>query len=190
MGHERLVAMASAAHAQLTVYPVNFGEVFPATGGLPLPKRAPERQAYRMMELERWREEHNIELNLTPAHFPAVEKLAANTVVALRSIDRATGKTDGQQSSIRLVGLILASVWRDEKDIADEVVLADLLKQVGADAGKVLETAKQPETEARYVEDTANAIKRGVFGAPTYVIDDEIFWGQDRLSFVEKRLAG
>ncbi len=188
MGHDRLIAMVGSANAQITVHPINFGEVFPATGGLPLPKRAPERQAYRMMELKRWREEHSIELNLTPAHFPAVEKLAAHTVVALRSIDQAADRKDIQQHSIKLTGLILAAVWRDEKDISDKSVLADLIEQAGANPDEVLAAAQQPETEALYAADTAKAIQRGVFGAPTYVIDDEVFWGQDRLSFVEKRL--
>lgn len=190
MGHDRLVAMAASAGARVTVYPVNFGEVFPATGGLPLPKRAPERQAYRMMELKRWREELDISLNLTPAHFPANDQLATRSVIALRGMEPASAEDVEQDRAIKLSGLILAAVWSKDLDIGDESVLSGLIEQTGADAGQVLEHAKTPETAERYAADTADAIKRGIFGAPTYAFSDEIFWGQDRLAFVAKKING
>lgn len=181
LGHNRLVETARQAGAELSIYPVDYGEVFPATGGLPLPKRAPARQAYRMMELKRWREYLDLPLVLEPAFFPADDKLAAQLVIAQRRSD--------QGKAVELAGRVLQAVWVEEKNIADPKVLQDLMQLLELDADALLAEAQTGELREVIAEDTKTAISRGVFGAPSYVIGDEVFWGQDRLEFVQRKLA-
>src|SRR5689334_25418302 len=69
LGSKRFEDIARKHHAHVTIWPVDFGSVFAVSGGLPLPKRAPQRQAYRMMELKRWRDQLGVKLNLEPKLF-------------------------------------------------------------------------------------------------------------------------
>jgi carboxymethylenebutenolidase len=84
---------------------------------------------------------------------------------------------------------VLGAVWAEQADIADPATLALLLQRHGLPEQR-LEEARMPAAQQRYDDHTHAAIEAGVFGAPSYVIDGEIFWGQDRLDFVERRLAG
>ena len=181
LGHDRLVAIARKHGATIAVKPVNFGDVFPASGGLPLSKRAPQRQAYRLVELKRWREFLGMPLNLQPKYFPANGDLAACWVLAAAEEDAA--------HALALYGAIGKALWVEERDIADAATLAGVAKSVGQDAEGLGARAQAPEISARYAALTKEAIERGVFGAPSYVLDGEIFWGQDRLDFLDRKLA-
>jgi len=181
LGHDRLVAIARKHGATIAVKPVNFGDVFPASGGLPLSKRAPQRQAYRLVELKRWREFLGMPLNLQPKYFPANGDLAAYWVLAAAEKDAAL--------ALALYGAIGKALWVEERDIADAATLAGVAKSVGQDAEALGARAQAPEISARYAALTKEAIERGVFGAPSYVLDGEIFWGQDRLDFLDRKLA-
>jgi 2-hydroxychromene-2-carboxylate isomerase len=182
LGAARIEAMAMANNAGLRVFPVDLGAIFPQSGGLPLPKRAPQRQAYRMMELRRWRDHLNIPIQLEPKFFPADETLSAGCVIALR-------ETAGDQPAVKLAHRVLKALWQEEKNPGDPATLAGLISDVGLDADQVMKLGAEPRWAERRVADTKAALDRGVFGAPGYVIGDEIFWGQDRLGFVERRLA-
>ncbi|TWT15561.1 2-hydroxychromene-2-carboxylate isomerase [Reyranella sp. CPCC 100927] len=182
LGSARIEALAARHGATVTIWPVDFGQVFPASGGLPLPKRAPQRQAYRMMELKRWRAHLGVPINLQPKFFPANEQPAARSVIAVRE----TG--DGAKA-IALAHAVLRGVWEEEKDISDPQTLAGIIAGIGLDPAKIAAAAESPEIMARREADTKRAIDRGVFGAPSYVIDGEIFWGQDRLDFVDRKLG-
>jgi len=182
LGAARIEAMAMAHGADLRIWPVDFGTIFPASGGLPLPKRAPQRQAYRLMELRRWREHLGIPINIQPKHFPSSEQLSAGCVIALR-------ETQGDQPAIKLAHRVLKAVWQDELNPGDPATLAGLIKEVGLDADAVMTLGGEARWQDMRTRDTQAALDRGVFGAPSYVIGDEIFWGQDRLPFVERRLA-
>lgn len=182
LGAARIEAMAMANGATLRIHPVDFGTIFPQSGGLPLPKRAPQRQTYRLQELARWREHLGIPINIQPRHFPSNEIPAACCVIGLR-------ETVGDQPAIRLAHRVLKAVWQEEKNTGDRDTLADLIRDVGLEPAAVLPFADDPNWQARREADTKAALDRGVFGAPSYVIGDEIFWGQDRLEFVQRRLA-
>ena len=182
LGAARIEAMAMAHGASLRIWPVDFGTIFPASGGLPLPKRAPQRQAYRLMELRRWRDWLGAPINIQPKFFPANELPAAGCVIALR-------ETAGDQPAIRLAHRVLKAVWQEEKNTGDPATLAELIKDVGLDPDAVMQLGAEPRWAEMRMKDTQTALDRGVFGAPSYVIGDEIFWGQDRLFFVERRLA-
>ena len=181
LGHDRLVAIARKHGATIAVKPVNFGDVFPASGGLPLSKRAPQRQAYRLVELKRWREFLGMPLNLQPKYFPANGDLAAYWVLAAAEKDAAL--------ALALYGAIGKALWVEERDIADAATLAGVAKSVGQDAEALGARAQAPEISARYAALTKEAIDRGVFGAPSYLVDGELFWGQDRLDFLDRKLA-
>jgi 2-hydroxychromene-2-carboxylate isomerase len=181
LGHARFAAMARAAGAAIRVLPVDLGgKVFPISGGLPLPKRAPQRQAYRLLELKRYSEFLQIPLNPQPKYFPVNGDDAACLIIAV-------DLHDGSEAAMKLTGAVLAACWAQERNMADEKVLAELLAEQGLDA-KRLEQAWSQAARERSEAYTQQAIDAGVFGAPSYVIDGEIFWGQDRLDFVERKL--
>jgi carboxymethylenebutenolidase len=166
--------------AQVRVKPVILGEVFPRTGGLPLAKRAPERQAYRLVELKRWAAFRDMPLNLHPQFFPAPEVLAAGCVLAL-------GESGGD--ALTVTSAILRAVWAEERNIADEATLAEILRENGQDPDSLFAKARAPKMAETYKALSEEAIARGVFGAPSYIYKDKLFWGQDRLDFLDRALA-
>lgn len=182
LGAARIEAMAMANNATMRIYPVDFGAIFAQSGGLPLPKRSPQRQAYRLQELPRWRDHLGIPIKVQPAFFPSNELPAAACVIALR-------ETAGDQPAIKLAHRVLKALWQEDKNPGDPVVLAELITEIGLDAGQVIKLGSDPKWAERRITDTQAALDKGVFGAPSYVIGDEIFWGQDRLEFVQRRLA-
>lgn len=181
LGGERLAEIARKHKAEVRVRPVDYGTIFPQTGGLPLGKRAPARQAYRLVELERWREVLGLPLNLHPAYFPAPEKLAARLVIA--------GERCGADP-LKLSQAILRGVWAEERNIADATELKAIADAAGFHGDTLMAEAIKPETEELYARYTQEALAAGVFGAPSYVVDGELFWGQDRLDLLERKLAG
>jgi 2-hydroxychromene-2-carboxylate isomerase len=181
LGHERFVRMAHAAGAAVRVLPVDFGKIFPASGGLPLGQRAPQRQAYRLVELQRFSEHLQMPLNRQPKYFPVSGDPAARLITAV-------DQQDGSDAAMALGGAIFRAVWAEERDIASEQVLAEILQASGLDAGRMAQS-KSPEVQQLYEAHTRRAIEAGVFGAPSYVVEGEIFWGQDRLDLLEKKLA-
>jgi 2-hydroxychromene-2-carboxylate isomerase len=164
------------------VLPVDLGgKVFPVSGGLPLAKRAPQRQAYRLIELKRFSDFLGQPINLHPKFFPVHGDDAAKLIIAV-------DMHDGTDASMALTGAVLRAVWVDDRNIADANDLAALLAALNLPARR-LDDAHSQAVHERYEADSQQAIAAGVFGAPSYVIDGEIFWGQDRLDFVARRLA-
>ena len=182
LGHARFADMARRHGAVVKVKPTDFGKVFPVSGGLPLPQRAPQRQAYRMVELNRFRDYLKVPLNLQPRFFPAPADLAAQFIVA-------AGRTGGSDAAMKLAGAVQRACWAEERNIADAETLAAICKEQGMDAAALAAAAQSESVKGEYEGYTEEAIARNVFGAPSYVIDGEIFWGQDRLEFVERALA-
>jgi 2-hydroxychromene-2-carboxylate isomerase len=179
LGHERLVAMARRHGALVNVKPVDFGRIFPVSGGLPLPKRAPQRQAYRLVELRRWRDFLGVPLNLQPKFFPVNGEESSLAIIA-------AGASNGADAALGLTGALMRACWVDEQDLADPDTVARIC---AACAVAPLSDAARAGARARYDTWTQEAIDRQVFGAPTYAYKDELFWGQDRLDFLDRALA-
>ncbi len=180
LGHARLCGLAQAFRADVRVMPVDFAKIFPASGGQPLAKRAPQRQVYRLLELARFRDALQLPLNLKPRYFPVADAAAARLIVAVE-------QQDGASDALRIMGAIFEAVWAQERDIADPHTLMQLLAQCKLPAERLAQSHR--EAIGRRIDaNTEAAIDAGVFGAPTYVIDGELFWGQDRLDFVERKL--
>jgi 2-hydroxychromene-2-carboxylate isomerase len=156
--------------------------VFPVSGGLPLPKRAPQRQAYRLLELKRFSEHLKLPMNIQPKFFPVGGDDAAKLIIAVDI-------HDGAAQAMRVSGAIFKACWVEERNIASEVTFAEILQSLNLPAERI-EQAHSQAVQQRYDADTKRAIEIGVFGAPSYVVDGEMFWGQDRLDFVERKLLG
>lgn len=182
LGSARFAEMTKRHGWTVDLKPARFGEIFSKTGGLPLPKRSPERRAYRMMELKRWRERLGIPITLEPKYFPADEGPGTRLVIA--------AKLQGKDCHA-LATEIGRALWEREENIADPDVLAAAARRAGLDAAAIRAAGpSDAELDRLHETYTVEALSRGVFGAPSYVLPTgEFFWGQDRLEFVEQALA-
>ena len=151
LGAARIEAMAMAHDATVRIYPVDFGAIFAQSGGLPLPKRSPQRQAYRLQELARWRDELGIPITIQPKHFPSSEQHSASCVIALR-------ETMGDQPAIKLAHSVLKAVWQQEKNAGDLATLAALISGIGLDADQVIKLGQDPRWVALREADTRAAL--------------------------------
>lgn len=181
LGHARLGEIAARHGATVDYVPVTVSAVFPRTGGLPLPKRAPERQAYRLTELRRWPKLLGVPLNVEPKHFPADDRPAARLAL--------TAKARGHDIA-ELTLAIPRACWAEERDIADVATLREIADACGLDGQALLQESEAEPGHQRLDAACEQAIAAGCFGVPWYDVEGEPFWGQDRLELVEKKLAG
>ena len=180
LGHDRFVAIAQKHGAAVAVKPINLGEVFPVSGGLPLSKRAPQRQAYRLVELERWARYLGKPMRIQPQFFPVNGDLAAYWILAAAE--------SGSTQALALAGAVGRAIWEQDRNIADAATMEAIAAERGL-PGSLAQRAQASEIAEKYAALTREAIARGVFGAPTYVVEDELFWGQDRLDFLDRKMA-
>lgn len=180
LGHARFVEIAERHNATVHIKPVNMGAIFSETGGLPLAKRAPARQAYRFQELKRWQAHLGVPLTLEPAFFPANDRDAAGMVISA---------TRNGQKGIELAGAFLRAVWAEEKNIADHPTITAIADQLGLNGQALLVDSASSEVNAIWESNTQAGKSAGVFGAPTYIVGEHMFWGQDRLDFLEQTLG-
>lgn len=180
LGGPTLEEIARRHGATIDYLPVSLAKIFPLTGGLPLPKRAPQRQAYRLVELARWRDFRGMPLNLQPAHFPADETLAAKLTIAAKRQGLDVGN---------FVQAIQRAIWAEERDIADPDTLVAIAGACDMDSAALRAAAEGPEVAEEYEGYTEDALARNVFGSPFYFYKGVPYWGQDRLDFLERALA-
>jgi carboxymethylenebutenolidase len=181
LGHERFVAIAREAGATVRPIPIDLLKLFSVSGGLPLSQRPAQRQAYRLLELRRFSRHLGMPMHVEPTFFPVVPHAAARLIIA---VDEA----DGAEAALRLTGALLRAVWEQQRDIADAATLTAILGEQALPAERLARSAAD-DIGARYDANTQRAIDASLFGAPSYVIDGELFWGQDRLDFVQRALA-
>jgi 2-hydroxychromene-2-carboxylate isomerase len=179
LGHLRFLDLARRFDLKVRHKPMDLLNVWSVSGGLPLKQRARQRQAYRHQELRRWRERLGIPCNLEPAYHPVADRRACYLVIAAPQQG-----LDWEKLSYAL----LRAVWVEERNIADHPTLTAIANENGMDGAALLKATDGAAVQAEYQTNTEEAIARGVFGAPTYVFDDEMFWGQDRLDMLGWRL--
>ena len=179
LGHERLVELAIQHNATIRIWPVDFSIIFPSTGGIPLAQRSDQRKSYRMQELHRWRDHLQVDLNLEPKYFPISDKLAATMIVNLRKQD--------PKKAIHLAGACLRACWLEERDVSDTDTLLAIAAENNLNGSPLLKD--NIGAIERIAQDSAKAAELGVFGAPSYRFDEQLFWGQDRLEFLERALV-
>jgi len=182
LGHERFVAIARQHGVQIEVRPFDLNKVFGVSGGLPLAKRAPQRQAYRLTELARWSEFLNAPMNVQPKFFPVSPELAAKLIVATRL-------ALGVDVSLELSQAIMRGLWAEEKNIGDEETLVQIANSCGLDGRMLFKSVETASVQAEYDRNTEDATAASVFGSPWYVFEGESYWGQDRLDFLERAMA-
>lgn len=179
IGHAAFMAVARRHGLTLRYHPVQLGGLFAETGGLPLPKRHPARQRYRMIELQRWRDARGLEFHLHPAHWPFDGALADRLVIAAV---QAGHEVDA------LLPRLMSGVWQRQENIGDPAQLAGILAELGLPA-ELLEAAASESIGALYDANRAWAVEADVFGSPAYVLDGEVFWGQDRIDLLDAALT-
>lgn len=178
-GAPRAVEIARANNARIILRPIRIIE---ANGGIPLRTRPDARQRYHAVELDRWRKHLNMPLNLKPKFYPCrtIEPAAQAIIAAQREGLDALGFSFAIQRAL----------WAEERDIADlDTLRAIAAATIGAD-GAGLVCDPQPESiVTEWHGNLAKAERLGIFGTPTYVVDGELFWGQDRLDFADRALG-
>lgn len=182
LGSAKFAEMAKTYGHSVDIKPTKYGVVFPQTGGLPLPKRAPARQAYRLQELKRWREARGLPITIQPKHFPSDETAGTRLLIATK----LAGK-----DAHALATELGRALWEREENLADWEALKSAAARAGLDADAIRKAAPaEAEIDKLHDDYTAEALARGVFGAPTYYLESgEFFWGQDRLELLERTLA-
>jgi 2-hydroxychromene-2-carboxylate isomerase len=180
LGHAPFMAIAQRHGLDVNYKPVFLGRVFAETGGLPLAQRHPARQRYRLLELQRWRDKRGLPLNIQPKHWPFDVTLADRFVIAINMI---------RQDPDPFLRRAFAAIWAEDRNLGDPLVLAELAEEANLDSTTLMELAQGSTTEAIYVLNLENAVAGDVFGSPTYVLDGEVFWGQDRLDLLDDALS-
>lgn len=179
LGHQRLLDLTKKYNVKIDAKPCDLGRVFGVSGGLPLLKRAPQRQAYRLVELQRWSEYLGLPMNIQPTFFPVASDLAARMTIAAQL-------SNGTEASLQLAGAIMRGLWAEQKNIADADTLVGIALECELDGKALMKSADTASVQAEYDRFTNEANSANVFGAPWFVYQGEGFWGQDRLDFLER----
>ncbi|KAJ4341274.1 hypothetical protein N0V95_007280 [Ascochyta clinopodiicola] len=182
IGSRRLRKLALKHNAQIIYKPIDLMHLFSVSGGVPVKDRAPQRQAYRLLEIERWTKKNGLPINKHPKFYPADPSLAHRVLLA------AISELGHDADSIH--DYVLRSqetVWVNEKDLADPDVVLENANASGLDGARLVEKAMQDKEVLEQEQAlTFESVQRRWFGAPTYVYEGEPFWGQDRLDMLEE----
>jgi 2-hydroxychromene-2-carboxylate isomerase len=181
LGHDRFMALAKGAGLRVRFHPVDFGAVFAVSGGLPLPKRAPQRQRYRLFELERWRRRLGVPLTIHPKHFPTDAAPGARAIVAASEMGLDAGA---------LTGALMRACWVEDRNVAEPETIRAAADALSMDGAALLARSEAPEIRAKTEAETEAAKEAQVFGAPSWIYRGELFWGQDRIDFLEELVRG
>jgi len=177
----RIVEIARRHHAQVIVKPYDFQEVAPKTGGIPILTRPMPRQTYHALELQRWSKFLGMPLNAKPRFYPPVDnKTPGHTVIAAQQLG---------YDYLRLSHAILRAIWSEERNVALPETRKQIADENDMDGDTLIRLEKSDPVVAEYRRNTDEVEQLGVFGAPTYVFEGELFWGQDRLDFLDRALA-
>ena len=182
----RLQDIVRRHRVQLTLKPFDFQAVVPKTGGVPLRTRPEPRRRYHEAELERWRHYLGMPLVLQPKHYPQQDPADSNwnkyagwmVIAAQRS----------GLDTLRLSHAILRALWAEERDISRAEVRQAIAAENGYDGAQLVAAETSAPVQQLYRQFSAEAQQLGVFGAPTFVVEGDLFWGQDRLDFVDRKL--
>lgn len=180
IGHAPFMAVAARHGLEVAFHPVSLGPVFAETGGLPLSQRAPQRQRYRIVELQRWRVKRGIDFHVHPAFWPFDPTLADCVIIAALAAGHNVE---------RLLPALFGAVWQEQRNLADPAVIAAVADSVGLPGSHLVAAAREDDTQMAYLNNRSRAVAADVFGAPAYVLDDEVFWGQDRIELLDDALA-
>lgn len=179
LAHRALPSIVEETGAELHYKPVLLGGLFQATGNRP-PITVPAKGRYMLRDLQRYADRYGVPLQFSAA-FPI------NTLKLMRI---ATGLQQRDTALFeRYVETVFSAMWTTGANTGDEAVLRDTLSAAGFDVEALLALADDAEVKARLKQDTDDAVQRGMFGLPVFIVGEEMYWGQDRLDFVRDALA-
>ncbi|KAL2844793.1 thioredoxin-like protein [Aspergillus pseudoustus] len=181
IGSRRFQRLTQETNTKVILKPMNLMYIFSISGGLPVKQRSTQRQAYRLIEMERWRRIRNIPIVPHPKYYPADPSLAHRVLLA--AIEESGYDSPSVQEYARLG---LEAVWARELNIADPETIVSLAKEAGLEGARLLERAKVESSLAdQEAALTREAEEKQYFGAPLYSLNGEPFWGQDRIEMLE-----
>ena len=172
IGHALFRDVVATYDLEVNHKPVVLVDLFSETGGQPLLKRHPVRQRYRMVELQRWRDKRGLQFKLQPANWPFNARLADGLVVAA---------IEAGHDPDPFLRRAFAGVWEDQLNLADAATLVRLADDCGLPGQALVERSGTEEIGQKYEQNRQDALSADVFGSPAYVLDGEVFWGQDRI---------
>ncbi|MDP7618292.1 MAG: 2-hydroxychromene-2-carboxylate isomerase [Arenicellales bacterium] len=175
LGHKRFCDIARDNSAEILYLPIDSSILFAKTGGLALKDRSPQRKRYRMQELRRWRSRLELELNLEPQYFPTDSNLASRVII---------GAIEAGHDVAELAYQLMRAVWVREEDVSETSVVVGAIERSGESVDDLLAAANHSNVQDIIIENSEQAVSKGVFGVPSYVVGEEVFWGQDRLEFL------
>jgi 2-hydroxychromene-2-carboxylate isomerase len=175
IGHKLFRDAVAAYGLAVNHKPVVLVDLFSETGGLPLIKRHPVRQRYRMLELQRWRDKRGLDFRFQPKYVPLNARLADGLVVAA---------LEAGHDPDPFLRRAFAGVWEQELNLADAETLVRLADDSGLPGKALVERSASEEISQKYEENRQEALAADVFGSPAYVLDGEVFWGQDRIELL------
>src|SRR3954470_8746095 len=175
IGHNVFRNVAKTYDLKVNYKPVVLVDLFSETGGLPLMKRHPVRQRYRMVELQRWRDKRGLTFHLQPSNWPFNARLADGVVIAA---------IEAGLDPDRFLQRGFAGVWEDQLNLADAATLAKLGDESGLPGQQLVQRSATEAISAAYEQNRQHALAADVFGSPVYVLDGEVFWGQDRIELL------
>jgi 2-hydroxychromene-2-carboxylate isomerase len=179
IGHDAFSQVARSYDLKVNYKPVVLVDLFSETGGLPLMKRHPVRQRYRMVELQRWRDKRGLKFHLQPANWPFNARLADGVVIA--AIEAGLDPEPFMRRAF-------AAVWEDQLKLTDPATLIKLADDSGLPGLQLVERSAAEEISATYEQNRQDALAADVFGSPVYVLAGEVFWGQDRIELLADAL--
>jgi 2-hydroxychromene-2-carboxylate isomerase len=179
IGHAPFEDVAKANNLKVNYKPVLLVELFSETGGLPLAKRHPARQRYRMVELQRWRDKRGLKFHLKPKNWPFNPRLCDGAVLAA---------IEAGQNPEPFLRRAYKAVWEEQLDLGDAATITRLADESGLPGAKLVARAGSDEIGALYDKNRDEAIAADVFGSPSWVLDGEVFWGQDRIELLADAL--
>lgn len=177
LAHRAIEALAARHDAELVYKPMVLGFVFKATGNS-MPAAVPAKAAYMVHDVRRWVRHYGL-----PFHMPSI--FPVNTIRALRTAVAALE----EGTFLPYHHAVMHAYWASDQDIGDDEVLASVVTAAGLDGPRLVARAEEAGIKEKLKANTDEAIRRGVFGAPTFFVGDEMFWGNDRLHFVEESLT-
>ncbi|GLQ36660.1 2-hydroxychromene-2-carboxylate isomerase [Rhizobium albus] len=180
LGHKAFEDTAAKHGCGIAYKPVDIAAVFGNSGAKPLKERPLARQRYRLLELQRAADRRGLPINLAPRHFPVDATLADQAVIAL---------LDEKQDPSAYMFEIFSAVWAREENISDPAVITRYLNACGFDGDAILSAAQGEDVAARRRQNTQEAIAADAVGVPAYVLNGEVFWGQDRIDDLDRALA-
>jgi 2-hydroxychromene-2-carboxylate isomerase len=180
LGNKRLIEISKKYSVEIIEKPIDLvGKVFVATGGVPVPQRHISRQNYRLLELKRWGEFLNIKINQKPKFFPPKDPHTP-ALFCIASIDMGIKIEFGMK--------VLEQLWAQENDISNLETLKLIANDLKINFEDLNKLAMSDKIKNIYEVNTQEAINMNIFGVPTYIYNNEMFWGQDRLELLEYSL--